>query len=137
MKTHSFVRENVERCSKQSAGSSPLRCSLQTNSLPDQSTVMHSSHFQCYVYFFFAPTLLYRDTYPRTPTIRWNYVGKMFSQFGIVLLLVYHVINFYWRPVFRRILSDEPTTIASTITDLYDLMIPGVLIVILGKTGDE
>ena len=135
MKTHSFVRENVARCTEQSDGLSYLWWSSRPNSILDQSTAMQSSHFHRYIYFLFAPTLLYRDTYPRTPAIRWAYAAKMFVQFGVVLLMVYHVIVFFWQPVFRRLLNSEATTIESTITDIYDLMIPGVLIVILGKTS--
>lgn len=135
MKTHSFVRENAARCTEQSNGLSHLGWSSRTNFILDQSTAIQSSHFHRYIYFLFAPTLLYRDTYPRTPAIRWDYAAKMFVQFGVVLILVYHVIVFFWLPVFRRMLTDEVTTVESTITDIYDLMIPGVLIVILGKTS--
>ncbi|OWK08419.1 SOAT1, partial [Cervus elaphus hippelaphus] len=33
-----------------------------------------------YLYFLFAPTLIYRDNYPRTPTVRWGYVTMQFAQ---------------------------------------------------------
>ena len=36
--------------------------------------------FSNYLYFLFAPTLIYRDAYPRTKTINWNFVTQSFLE---------------------------------------------------------
>ncbi|XP_045518870.1 sterol O-acyltransferase 2 isoform X2 [Pieris brassicae] len=41
--------------------------------------------FQHYLYFLFAPTLIYRDSYPRTKKIRWGMVLFHFSEVAAVV----------------------------------------------------
>ena len=64
MKIHSFVREtspNVLRA-RQNPHYNEIDAKLAIGS------------FDHYLYFLFAPTLVYRTSYPNTPRIRWNYV---------------------------------------------------------------
>uniref|UniRef100_A0A8C5EBE7 Sterol O-acyltransferase 1 n=1 Tax=Gouania willdenowi TaxID=441366 RepID=A0A8C5EBE7_GOUWI len=73
MKTHSFVRENAPRVitwSKDNTSPGPV--------VPQVSQ---------YLYFLFAPTLIYRDKYPRNPVIRWGYVATKLLQVQILLIL--------------------------------------------------
>ncbi|XP_039312312.1 sterol O-acyltransferase 1 [Solenopsis invicta] len=60
--------------------------------------------FSQYLYFLFAPTLLYRDEYPRTTEIRWMVVFWNFFEFGLsifheflifdrVVVPIYHVFG--------------------------------------------
>ncbi|XP_011162106.1 sterol O-acyltransferase 1 [Solenopsis invicta] len=44
--------------------------------------------FSQYWYFLFAPTLLYRDKYPRTKEIRWMVVFRSFSEVGLSIFLL-------------------------------------------------
>jgi hypothetical protein len=57
----------------------------------------------------------------------------MFGQFIIVLLLVYHLIANFWMPTFARFFTNDEITLEFTVSTIFDLMLPGVLIVILGK----
>lgn len=57
----------------------------------------------------------------------------MFGQFIIVLFLVYHIVANFWMPVFLRFFTDDQLTIEFAITAIFELMLPGVLLVILGK----
>ncbi|CAF0736062.1 unnamed protein product [Adineta ricciae] len=119
MKVHSFVRENVRKMSK------------QTISASDQQL----SHLHQYLYFLFVPTLIYRDTYPRTSTIEWNVAWKMFGQFLLLLILVYQLIAYYWMPVFAQCFAVNEITLEFVITAIFDLMLPGTLIIILTFYG--
>lgn len=56
----------------------------------------------------------------------------MFSQFVIALVCTYHVINYQWLPVFQRVLNETERTFESMLINIYDLMLPGVLIIIIG-----
>ncbi|CAF0945075.1 unnamed protein product [Rotaria sordida] len=123
MKIHSFVRENVGKILQQS------------NKSIDQKLSFEFSHFNQYLYFLFAPTLLYRDNYPRTSIIQWNIVMKMFGQFIIILFLVYNIITNFWMPIFTRFFTNDDITFEFMISTIFDLMLPGVLIVILSFYG--
>jgi hypothetical protein len=57
----------------------------------------------------------------------------MFSQFIAFLFLIYHVIVHFWMPIFRRFYTNDEITIEFMVTTIFDLMLPGVLIVIMGK----
>ncbi|KAJ1159994.1 hypothetical protein NDU88_000496 [Pleurodeles waltl] len=65
MKSHSFVREAVPVV---------LRTKLA------EGKKVKLPEFSSYLYFLFCPTLIYRDSYPRTPYIRWKYVAKNLGQ---------------------------------------------------------
>lgn len=69
MKAHSFVRENV-----------PRFLSWSKDKTSPGSVVPQVSQ---YLYFLFAPTLIYKDKYPRNPVIRWGYVASNFLQVPI------------------------------------------------------
>ena len=57
----------------------------------------------------------------------------MFGQFLIVLIFVYHVVLTFWLPIFKRMLADRERTLESTVSTMFELMMPGCLIVVLGK----
>jgi len=114
---HSFVRENIGKI--------------------DQQLSIKFSHFNQYLYFFFAPTLLYRDNYPRTSYIQWNIVLNMFGQFLIIIFLVYNLLANFWMPTFKYFFINDDITLELTVATIFDLMLPGVLILILGKIFSE
>lgn len=69
MKTHAFVRENTSRALQFKEH--------QDGDAKDEKPYPSRGKL---LYFLFAPTLVYRDTYPRTPYVRWNYVAWNFLQ---------------------------------------------------------
>ncbi|CAF4299096.1 unnamed protein product, partial [Adineta steineri] len=123
MKIHSFVRENAGKIISQPKKST------------DPFLSSEFSHFNQYLYFLYAPTLIFRDVYPRTSTIRWNVVFKMFGQYLTCGFLVYHILAYSWMPVFTRCFTETELTLKSAITSIFDLMLPGVLIIILCYYG--
>lgn len=60
---------------------------------------------------------------------------KMFGQFLLCLILIYHVITYFWVPIFNKFFINHELTLEFTISTIFDLMLPGVLIVILGKSS--
>ncbi|KAJ3603246.1 hypothetical protein NHX12_030988 [Muraenolepis orangiensis] len=61
MKSYSFIRESVPFVTRSSEAKEG-----ETQRFPT---------FSSYLYFLFCPTLIYKESYPRNPYIRWNYVG--------------------------------------------------------------
>ncbi|XP_066114718.1 sterol O-acyltransferase 2 [Saccopteryx bilineata] len=86
--------------------------------------------FSSYLYFLFCPTLIYRETYPRTPNIRWNYVAKNFSQaFGCVLYACF-ILGRLCVPVFAN-MSQEPFSTRALVLSVMHATLPGIFMLLL------
>ncbi|KAF7272591.1 hypothetical protein GWI33_014645 [Rhynchophorus ferrugineus] len=80
MKTHAFIRSNIEKVT-----------SFKSHSDKDLK-VASLSH---YIYFLFAPTIVYSDTYPRRKTIRWNLIGQWFMEvIGVIFYYAFLLERF-------------------------------------------
>jgi sterol O-acyltransferase len=87
--------------------------------------------FTCYLYFLFAPTLVYKDKYPRTRTIRWNVVFSNFAQVIGCGLYTYYI---FWRfciPVFKNF-NTEHVTVKMFISSILNCTLPGTLLLLVG-----
>ncbi|XP_067370584.1 sterol O-acyltransferase 1 isoform X1 [Channa argus] len=120
MKSHSFIRENVPRVvtwSKDKSSPAPV--------------VPHVSH---YLYFLFAPTLIYRDAYPRNPLIRWEYVATKFLQVLGCLFFLYYMFVRLCVPRFHGI-SLQLSDLKAFVLCVFNSILPGVLVFLLGFFG--
>ncbi|XP_007935819.1 sterol O-acyltransferase 1 [Orycteropus afer afer] len=115
MKVHSFIRENVPRV---------------LESAKKKSSTVPIPTIGQYLYFLFAPTLIYRDSYPRTPTIRWGYVATQFAQTFGCIFYVYYVFERLCFPLFGNI-KQEPFSARVLVLCVFNSMLPGVLILFL------
>nr|XP_012628032.1 sterol O-acyltransferase 1 isoform X2 [Microcebus murinus] len=115
MKAHSFVRENVPRV---------------LNSSKEKSSTVPIPTVNQYLYFLFAPTLIYRDSYPRTPTVRWGYVAMQFAQVFGCFCYVYYIFERLCAPLFRNI-KQEPFSARVLVLCVFNSILPGVLILFL------
>jgi len=105
MKVHAFVRSNAPRV---------LKYKLHTE---NQILVPEFSKF---LYFSFAPTLIYRDSYPRSQEIRWKFVAAnflevigiaflsslVFDKFFVSAFKDYGIKPFTWRDLLIKILEN-------------------------------
>ena len=55
-----------------------------------------------FIYFFFAPTLIYRDNYVRTRKIRWDFLIKNLAQFLVLIFYVWCVFKALCIPIFKH-----------------------------------
>ncbi|XP_032718490.1 sterol O-acyltransferase 1 isoform X2 [Lontra canadensis] len=115
MKAHSFVRENVPRV---------------LNSAKEKSKTIPIPTVNQYLYFLFAPTLIYRDNYPRTPTVRWGYVAMQFLQVFGSFFYVYYIFERLCAPLFRNI-KQEPFSARVLVLCVFNSILPGVLVLFL------
>uniref|UniRef100_A0A8D3DNQ0 O-acyltransferase n=1 Tax=Scophthalmus maximus TaxID=52904 RepID=A0A8D3DNQ0_SCOMX len=116
MKVHSFVRENVPRV---------LAWAKDKTSIPVVPQVSQ------YTYFLFAPTLIYRDKYPRNPVIRWGYVASKLLQVLGCLFYAYYVFVRLCIPQFRSI-SLKLFDLRAMVLCVFNSILPGVLVLFLG-----
>ncbi|XP_077188577.1 sterol O-acyltransferase 1 [Paroedura picta] len=115
MKAYSFIRENVPRI---------------LSSSPQKTNSVQLPRFSQYVYFLFAPTLIYRDEYPRNPTRRWSYVAAKFAQVLGSLFYTYYIFRRLCIPTYRNY-SREPFNSRRLVLCIFNSILPGVLIMFL------
>ncbi|XP_061186108.1 sterol O-acyltransferase 1-like [Saccostrea echinata] len=117
MKVHAFVRENAAKvlAFKKDDSSEDHVC-------PD---------FSKYLYFLFIPTLVYRDSYPRTQKIRWSYVVSNLGQVLACLFYTYYIFERFLVPVFRNF-GREHITAKALILSVFGSMLPATLVLVLG-----
>ncbi|KAM4545580.1 sterol O-acyltransferase 1-like [Odontesthes bonariensis] len=117
MKAHSFVRENVPKVltwAKEKTSSGPV--------VPQISQ---------YIYFLFAPTLIYRERYPRNPVIRWSYVATKLLQVLGCLFYAYYVFVRLCIPQFHSI-SLQLFDLRAMVLGVFNSILPGVFFLFLG-----
>ncbi|XP_073724139.1 sterol O-acyltransferase 1 isoform X2 [Misgurnus anguillicaudatus] len=113
MKTHSFVRENVPRVLSS-----------------ERNKTIAVPHLNQYIYFLFAPTLIYRDNYPRNPYIRWGYVATKFAPVLGCLFYAYYVFVRLCIPQFHNI-SMQLFDLRVMVLCVFNSILPGVLVLFL------
>ncbi|XP_026329702.1 sterol O-acyltransferase 2 isoform X2 [Hyposmocoma kahamanoa] len=88
--------------------------------------------FKQYIYFLFAPTLLYRDQYPRTKKTRWRVV--MFYFMEVAAVIFYNC--FLWERFILPNWSDygkKPTVEAGVLVrSMFSCVLPGVISFLCG-----
>ncbi|XP_060051274.1 sterol O-acyltransferase 2 isoform X2 [Erinaceus europaeus] len=109
MKTYSFLRETVPGTLGSKGGEAPS--------------------FSTYLYFLFCPTLIYRETYPRTPSIRWSYVAKNFAQFLGCVFYGSFILSRLCIPVFSN-MSQEPFSTRALVLSIMHATLPGILMLL-------
>ncbi|KAM6154986.1 sterol O-acyltransferase 2 [Erethizon dorsatum] len=86
--------------------------------------------FSSYLYFLFCPTLIYRETYPRTSSIRWNYVAKNFAQALCCVLYACFILGRLCVPVFAN-MSQEPFSTRTLVLSILHATLPGIFMLLL------
>ncbi|GFO36109.1 O-acyltransferase [Plakobranchus ocellatus] len=116
MKSHAFIRENTARVMFKKKDDD------EAETCPD---------FSKYLYFLFSPTLVYRDSYPRTLTISWRYVVTNFLQVLACLFYTYYIFERFCVPVFQNF-NREHITPRGFILSVFGCMMPGTLVLFIG-----
>ncbi|KFD64146.1 hypothetical protein M514_23635, partial [Trichuris suis] len=94
MKVHSFVRENYTR----SVEYKRRRYSQDKNEKDIKNACPTLKNF---IYFLFAPTLIYRNVYPRTSYVRWRLVAKHFMEILACIFYSHHLFVYFCMPLFK------------------------------------
>ena len=78
----------------------------------------------------FAPTLIYRDEYPRTSIIRWKFVIQHFAEILGSMIYTYCLFDRFCVPVFRD-LNVKQLTFSSYVYLISICIMPGAFIQIM------
>ncbi|XP_037825657.1 sterol O-acyltransferase 1 [Lucilia sericata] len=120
MKMHSFVRSVAPRVL---AGK--LKAEEQSG------TQINFPAFNKYLYYLFAPTLLYRDEYPRTSTIRWKFALARFLEVVAVAFLYSYIHERHITQHFGNFGVEELNAASITIK-LFGMLMPSIIIFLAG-----
>ena len=88
--------------------------------------------FSKFLYFIFAPTLIYRDSYPLTSSVRWKYVLSQLSQFVGAAFFGYYLFYRFCLPVFRHF-NSEHVTVKIFVLSILNCTLPGALLLFCGR----
>ncbi|KAJ8725564.1 hypothetical protein PYW08_003747 [Mythimna loreyi] len=88
--------------------------------------------FKLHIYFMFAPTLIYRDQYPRTKKIRWGVV--VFHLLEVAAVIFY--ISFLWEivivPNWADYGKEKTVAISTVVRSMFASVLPGTISVLCG-----
>ncbi|XP_062893804.1 sterol O-acyltransferase 2-like isoform X3 [Mobula hypostoma] len=115
MKSYSYIRENIPKVLK---------------AKPSEGKELQMPTLSCYLYFLFCPTLIYRDSYPRTPRIRWKYVALNFAQVLGCLFYFYFILVRLCIPVFTN-MSKQPFSTKTLVLSIFNSTLPGTFLLLL------
>ncbi|XP_053492901.1 sterol O-acyltransferase 2 [Ictalurus furcatus] len=116
MKSYSYIRETVVAV-------------LSTKSKKGEAASFPT--LSNYLYFLFCPTLIYRETYPRNPYIRWNYVRRNFAMILGSLFYLYFILVRLCIPVYMN-KSNQPFSRRTLVLAVFHSTLPGMLMLLLG-----
>uniref|UniRef100_A0A034WBI5 O-acyltransferase n=1 Tax=Bactrocera dorsalis TaxID=27457 RepID=A0A034WBI5_BACDO len=132
MKMHSFVRTNAGRVL---AGK--LKTDAISGDVDDICDVQQSAQairlpsFSSYLYFLFAPTLIYRDSYPRTTHIRWKFALARFMEVVGVAFFYSYIFERYIRVQYENIGLEE-LSLRTFVIKLHSMVMPNNIIFLCG-----
>lgn len=117
MKSYAFVRSVA-----------PKFLSYKDHSEMARPTMPNFSH---YLYFFFAPTLIYRDSYPRTKRIRWKVA--FWHYFEVLLIIFYSafICERFFSATYRKY-GKEPMEYKEILVNILNTSMPGLLFFLCG-----
>ncbi|XP_076670115.1 sterol O-acyltransferase 1 [Andrena cerasifolii] len=117
MKTHAFIRSEAPR--------------FLSHKPHTDMPIPKPADFSKYLYFLFAPTLIYQDNYPRTRKIRWNIVLVNFAEVLTVLLFVATIYERMIEPSFVDF-GKQPVEFGMLALNILDSIMPGILLFVCG-----
>ncbi|XP_063149934.1 sterol O-acyltransferase 2 isoform X2 [Candoia aspera] len=115
MKTYSFLRESMPPL---------LHARVQDGK-------MRPPEFSAYLYFLFCPCLLYRESYPRDPYIRWSYVIQNLAKFLACIFYMNFILEYFTIPLFNN-MHKQPFHINSLVLSILHTTVPGIVLLLLG-----
>ncbi|XP_004342463.2 cholesterol acyltransferase [Capsaspora owczarzaki ATCC 30864] len=119
MKLHSFIRENVP----------PVLFVRDRQNWRPQEMELVFPLFSNFLYFLFAPTLIYRPNYPRTPVVHWRFVFANFAQVAACLLYTNFIFERFCAPHFRALNANS--TWQAIVIATFQSMLPATMMFLL------
>ncbi|XP_063964451.1 sterol O-acyltransferase 1-like [Lytechinus pictus] len=150
MKMHAFMRENAPKAlawkrqrisaNKSSNGNSKVPREARSDDGDVDNSVANGNHteqaltpcpdFSKYLYFLFCPSLIYRDSYPRTAHIRWDVVRINFLQVLGCLFYTFYLFDCFCIPLFKNF-NEDLLSMKGLARAIFTCMLPATLMLLL------
>ncbi|KAH8294863.1 hypothetical protein KR018_003768, partial [Drosophila ironensis] len=125
MKMHAFVRYNAARV----LAGNKKKDDQHEGDAVGQPFV---PSLRCYIYFLFAPTLIYRDNYPRSPRRRWKFALNRFLEVVAVAFMYAFIHERHIHAHFAMFGLEQPMGASQVIVKLFGMMVPSAVIFLCG-----
>jgi sterol O-acyltransferase len=140
MKSHAYIRTNVPRVlnSKNKLKVDDVQeqeVDENFNNVSGTSRVQDkriTPTFGMYLYFLFAPTIIYRDQYPRTNHIRWGFVVRKLLEVLAVIFLLSFVFERVMNPRYGKYGKMQEVDVGQLVLSIFHCMMPGLLCFVCG-----
>ena len=134
MKSHSFWRETIRlKDASQVTISKDIPAHLSSSQVNSTFLPTFTAQARQFVLFHFVPTLIYRNWYPRTRSIRWKFVATKFAEVCGCIFYIY-VIFANLGEEFHKTAS-SPGTTKELIVSLFNSALPGIGVYLLTFFG--
>ncbi|KAJ9582660.1 hypothetical protein L9F63_022999, partial [Diploptera punctata] len=122
MKTYAFVRTNT-----------PKALAYKPHQSGDEKETSPCPEFSKYLYFLFAPVLVYRDNYPRYAEIRWKFVTWYFMEVIVLTFYLAFIYEKFFIPIHKNfgLPDDQKTMFECLIVGIFASIIPSTMMLIL------
>ncbi|KAF7400986.1 hypothetical protein HZH66_006170 [Vespula vulgaris] len=117
MKSYAFIRSTAPKFLKYK-----IHAEMEKPVMPD---------FSKYLYFFFAPTLIYRDNYPRTRNIRWKFVLWHYLEVLLIIFYMAFICKRFFYPMYGKH-GVKPMRREELFVNIINTSMPGILFFLCG-----
>lgn len=135
MKTYAFVRSNIPRALEN--GEKQINNDLNVSRKSNDESIDETDDekvlcpdFSKYLYFLFAPTLVYRDNYPRTSRVDWSVVVANLAQVIGCIFYVNYIFVRFCIPVFKDF-NKEHVTLFTFLKSILNCHLSGTLLLLI------
>lgn len=145
MKSYAFIRTNVPRALNQ--GRRKLKSSseselsddvrhdpaLPASGSPKVNDKRPLPTFGQFTFFLFAPTLIYRDEYPRSKHVRWNFIFKCCVEILSIIFILSFISERMFYPLYKTFGSEfYGVDVKELVGQVFNSMLPGLLCFLCG-----
>uniref|UniRef100_A0A6A7FZM9 O-acyltransferase n=4 Tax=Hirondellea gigas TaxID=1518452 RepID=A0A6A7FZM9_9CRUS len=128
MKSWAFVRSNIWRAMQLSGDE--LHKKTDGDALNQPTTLHKCPDFSKHLYFLFAPTLVYRDEYPRSASINWGNVVSDLAQVVGCIFYTHFLLVRFCAPVFHKYGTNQTFSASQMLMSVFSCCFPASLVLL-------
>lgn len=115
---------------KKTDGDVPASASLPSASREAQQSPGMCPNFSQHLYFLFAPTLVYRDDYPKNSSINWGRVSTDLCQVVGCIFYLHFLFVRFCVPVFQQFGTTLPFSASQLLVSVFSCCFPASLVLL-------
>ena len=93
-----------------------------------------SEYVECFTYFMFCPTLVYRSRYPRRKYVHWKAALKNLIDVCLCMVFTWVLFTRFCIPVYATTI-ENPGDISTLVSQMINASLPGMMLLMIGFFG--